>query len=61
MGQRQLGVGTRYEREGHTCLVTQVLRDGRLVVEDQSGGGQEVVTREELTAAWAAGVRSQSF
>ena len=55
MGQLHLGVGTRYERDGRTFLVQQVLGDGRLVVEDQSGGGQGVVTREGLTAAWADG------
>ncbi len=55
MGQLHLGVGTRYERDGRAFLVQQVLQDGRLVVEDQSGGGQGVVTREELTAAWAEG------
>jgi len=32
-----------------------VLRDGRLLVEDQSVGGEAVVTRAELTAAWAEG------
>ncbi len=51
-----LGAGTRYERDGRTFLVLQVLRDGRLLVEDQSGGGQAVATREELTAAWAGGL-----
>jgi len=55
MGRLHLGVGTRYEREGRTCRVVQVLRDGRLVVEDQSGGGQVVVTREDLTSAWEGG------
>jgi len=55
MGRLQLAVGTRYERDGRTFLVLQVLRDGRLVVEDQSGGGQGVVTRDELTAAWERG------
>jgi hypothetical protein len=55
MGRLHLAVGTRYEREGRTFLVLQVLRDGRLVVEDQSGGGQGVVTRDEVTAAWERG------
>ncbi len=35
--------------------MVQVLRDGRLLVEDQSGGGQAVVTRAELTGAWDRG------
>ncbi len=55
MGRLHLAVGTRYERDGQTFLVRQVLRDGRLVVEDQSGGGQGVVTRDEVTAAWDRG------
>jgi len=55
MGRLQLAVGTRYERDGRTFVVLQVLRDGRLVVEDQSGGGQGVVTRDEVTAAWERG------
>ena len=55
MGRLHLGVGVRYEREGQACVVVQVLRDERLLVEDQSGGGQAVVTRGELTDAWAGG------
>ncbi len=55
MGRLHLAVGTRYERDGHMWVVVQVLRDGRLRVEDQSVGGQEIVTRAELTAAWAEG------
>ncbi len=55
MGQLHLGVGTRYEQDGHAWVVVQVLRDGRLRVEDQSAGGHEVVTRAELTTAWAEG------
>jgi len=55
MGQLHLGVGTRYERDGQAWVVVQVRGDGRLVVEDQSVGGQGVVTREELTVAWANG------
>ena len=55
MGQLHLGVGTHYEQDGHAWVVVQVLRDGRLRVEDQSAGGHEVVTRAELTTAWAEG------
>jgi len=55
MGRLHLAVGTRYERDGRTFFVVQVLREGRLLVEDQSGGGQAVVTREELTVAWVRG------
>jgi len=55
MGRLHLAVGTRYERDGHVWVVVQVLRDGRVRVEDQSAGGQEIVTRAEVTAAWADG------
>jgi hypothetical protein len=55
MGRLYLGVGTRYRWDGRTCVVVQVLRDGQLLVEDQPGGGQAVVTREDLTAAWDRG------
>jgi len=55
MGQLHLSAGTRYRWDGRACVVVQVLRDGQLLVEDQSGGGQAVVTREELTAAWDRG------
>jgi len=67
MGQRHLGVGTRYERDGQAWVVGQVREDGqawvvgqvrgdgRRLVEGQSGGGQGVMTREEVTAVWAAG------
>jgi len=51
MGRLHLTAGTRYLRDGRA----QVLRDGRLLVEDQSVGGEAVVTRAELTAAWAEG------
>ncbi len=55
MGRLYVGTGTRYQWDGRTCVVVQVLRDGQLLVEDQSGGGQAVVTRAELTAAWDRG------
>ncbi len=55
MGRLHLSAGTRYRWDGRTCVVVQVLRDGQLLVEDQAGGGQVVVTREELTAAWDRG------
>jgi len=56
MGQLHLAAGTRYLRDGRAYVVLQVLQDGRLLVEDQSVGGQAVATREELTAAWAGGL-----
>jgi len=43
MGRIHLGVGTRYAWDGRAGVVIQVLGDGRLVVEDQSAGGQEVL------------------
>jgi len=55
MGRLYLGVGTRYQWDGRMCVVVQVLRDGQLLVEDQPGGGQAVVTRAELTVAWDRG------
>ena len=55
MGRLYLGVGTRYQWDGRTWVVVQVLRDGQVLVEDQPGGGQAVVTRAELTAAWDRG------
>ena len=56
MGQLHLAAGTRYLRGGRAYVVRQVLRDGRLLVEDQTVGGQAVATREELTTAWADGL-----
>ncbi len=56
MGQLHLAAGTRYLRDGRAYVVLQVLRDGRLLVEDQTVGGQAVATREDLTAAWAGGL-----
>jgi len=55
MGRVQVSVGTRYEWEGRTFVVVQVLRDGRLLVEDQTTGGRSAVTRDELTGAWDGG------
>jgi len=55
MGRLQVSVGTRYEREGRAFLVVQVLRDGRLLVEDQTDGGRRAVPWDELTGAWAGG------
>jgi len=55
MGRLHLSVGTRYRRDERAQVVRQVLGDGRLLVEDQSVGGEAVVTRAELTAAWAEG------
>src|SRR5438105_3040760 len=55
MARLRLGVGTRYERDGHVYVVRQVLPDDHLLVENQSFGGQRVVARDDLIKAWAAG------
>ncbi len=55
MGRLYLTPGTRYLRDGRVYVVRQLLLDGRLLVEDQSVGGQTVVARDELTAAWGEG------
>ncbi len=55
MGRLYVSTGTRYQWDGRTWVVVQVLREGQLLVEDQPGGGQAVVTRAELTAAWDRG------
>jgi len=55
VGRLHLAVGTRYVRDGRACVVLQVLRDGRLLVEDQTAGGQAVVRREDLIEAWMKG------
>jgi len=55
VGRLHLTRGTRYVRDGHIYVVQQLLLDGRLLVEDQTVGGQAVVTREDLTAFWGCG------
>jgi hypothetical protein len=55
MGRVQLTVGTRYRWGGRMYVVRQLVREGGLLVEDQTGGGQAVVARDDLQAAWGAG------
>lgn len=55
MARIHLAIDTRYARGGHVYRVRQILLDGAVLVENQSVGGQEVVARDELTAAWARG------
>ncbi len=55
MARLQLTVGTRYTRDAQVYLVRQVLPDDQLVVENHSFGGQAVLARDDLYAAWARG------
>jgi len=55
MGRVHVRVGTRYTQDAQTWVVVQVVENGRLVVENQSDGGQMVVTRAALTQAWREG------
>lgn len=55
MARLHLGVGTRYAHQGHVYVVRQLLADDRLLIENQSFGGQRVLTREDIIAAWATG------
>jgi putative transposase len=53
MARMRFTLGTRYVLQGQVYIVRQVLVDSRLLVENQSFGGQFTVTQEELCAAWA--------
>jgi putative transposase len=53
MSRMRFTLGTRYVLQGQVYIVRQVLVDNRLLVENQSFGGQFTVTQEELCAAWA--------
>jgi len=55
VGRLHLTPGTRYLQDTHIYVVRQLLLDGRLLVENQSIGGQAVVTHEDLCATWARG------
>ena len=55
VGRLHLTPGTRYLRDGHVYVVRQFLLDGRLLIENQSVGGQAVVTRDDLCLAWGQG------
>lgn len=52
MARMRFTLGTRYVLQGQVYIVRQVLVDNRLLVENQSFGGQFTVTQEELCAAW---------
>ncbi|MDP9350870.1 MAG: hypothetical protein M3P51_04940, partial [Chloroflexota bacterium] len=55
MGRFRLSVGVRYLIQGQVYLVREVLPKGRLLVENQSFGGQVTPTCDELYAAWGRG------
>lgn len=55
MARMRFTLGTRYLLQGQVYLVRQVLVDRRLVVENQSFGGQATVTQDDLCEAWARG------
>ena len=55
MARLHLTVGTRYEQGAQVYVVRQLLPDDRLLVENQSFGGQAIHTRDEVSAAWASG------
>jgi putative transposase len=52
MARMRFTLGTRYVLQGQVYIVRQVLVNNRLLVENQSFGGQFTVTQEELCAAW---------
>ena len=55
MARMRFTLGARYLLQGQVYLVRQVLVDSQLVVENQSFGGQVIVTQDDLCAAWARG------
>ncbi len=55
MGRLHLAPGTRYLQGGQVYIVRQLLLDGRLLVENQTVGGQSVLARDEFIAAWGRG------
>lgn len=64
MGRLHLAPGTRYLQGGQVHIMRQLLLDGRLLVENQTVGGQSVLARDEIVAAWgreAITILSQGF
>lgn len=55
MGRHRLMPGTRFVWNGHVHVVRQLLLDHQVLVEDQSAGGQQVVSSDELGDLWARG------
>jgi len=56
MARLRFSPGVRYLNDGQVFVVCRVLVEGRLLVENQSSGGHAVVSHDDLTAAWAAGM-----
>ena len=55
MARLRFTPGTRYLRNEQIFLVRQVLAAQRLLVDNQSVGGQDIASQDELIAAWGDG------
>jgi putative transposase len=55
MARIRFGVGTRYLLNEQVYIVRQLLVENRLLVENQSFGGQLTVSYDDLCAAWGRG------
>jgi putative transposase len=55
MARLRFAVGVRYLRQGQVYCIVQLLLEHRVLVENQSFGGQMTVPMDELYTAWAAG------
>ncbi len=55
MARIRFAVGTRYLLNEQVYIVRQLLVDNRLLVENQSFGGQLTVSYDDLCAAWGRG------
>jgi putative transposase len=55
MARLRFTLGTRYLTCGDIYLVRHILADARVVVENQTSGGQDTVALSDLIATWAAG------
>ncbi|KAB8144892.1 DDE-type integrase/transposase/recombinase [Chloroflexia bacterium SDU3-3] len=55
MARLRLTQGSRYLYQSNVYIVRQILTEGRLAVENQSFGGQAIITYAELVEAWGRG------
>jgi putative transposase len=55
MARLRFTLGVRYLNQGQLYIVRQLLAEHRFAVENQSFGGQKIVTQEELVEEWAQG------
>jgi len=55
MARIRFTVGVRYLLDGQVYLIKQHLLDNRVLVENQSFGGQTTVSLDVLSAAWGRG------